>query len=137
MASPEPVVPPPTLTPTPPARVKGVRRRALWRWTRRFFALILGLVAAILVSVATIDLGRIDWLRQEAERQATKYLKRPMHIGGLSIGLLPGKFVIRDVIIEGTPDSRPFFTAKRIEINVSWTTLLHKNLVMDAHLSDW
>jgi hypothetical protein len=114
--------------------VKGVRRRVFWRWTRRFFGVALALIAALLVSVLTIDLGRIDWLRQQAEKRGTDYLKRPIHIGGISIGLLPGKFVLRDVTIEGTPDSRPFFTVKRIEVNVSWTTLIHKNR-SSSHLS--
>ena len=46
-------------------------------------------------------------LRRSAEREGSKYLERPMHIGRLSARLTPGVFVVDDLVIEGLTPQRP------------------------------
>ena len=91
-----------------PARTRRLRRVLL-----RLFAVVVAVVAAILATVFTVDLG--PNLRERAEREGTKYMERPMHIGRLSAKLTPGEFVVEDLLIEGlTPQDRPFLKAKKI-----------------------
>ena len=52
--------------------------------------------------------------------------------------MTPGKFAFEDVVIEGpTPDARPFFSARRITVEVPWWTLFRGDLYIDVRLSDW
>ena len=94
-------------------------------------------IAVILVTSITVDLGPA--LRQRAEQAGTNALKRPMHIGRLSVHLWRGSFVVEDFVIEGlTPKSRPFLTAKRIDVSMPWTTLFTRQVVFDAiQMTDW
>ena len=81
-------------------RVDPPRRR--WRAGRlflRLLAVLVAVVAAVLISVFTVDLG--PSLRERAEREGSKYMERPMHIGRLSARLTPGVFVVEDLVIEG------------------------------------
>jgi hypothetical protein len=136
-AAPEPGGGPaaPAAEPEPRPRRRWLRRG--WRWSRRTLALALALVAALLVSIFTIDLGRFPQVKQQAEKYGSQFLKRAMHIGRIEATLAPGRFVIRDLVIDGTPDSRPFFTAKTITINVSWWTLVDRDLILDVAIDDW
>ncbi len=94
------------------------------------------MLAALLVSLFTIDLG--PSLRARAEREATAYFERPVHIGELSASLRPGMFVVRNVLIEGlTPDAAPFLKADRIELHIPWSTLLRRQLVVEATMDRW
>jgi hypothetical protein len=99
--------------------------------------LIAAIVAAALVSSISIDLG--PTLRGQAERGATAYLKRPMHIGRLSVRLFAGQFELDDVIIEGLdPADRPFLKAKRITVSMPWWTIVTGDLVIDSvRMTDW
>jgi hypothetical protein len=101
-----------------------------WRWVRRAILVVVAVLAAVLVSFFTVDLGRVSpWLKEEAERRASTYLERPMHIGRLSALVTPGTFAFDDVVIEGrTPTDRPFFTAKRIYVHVPWWTILRRHI---------
>jgi hypothetical protein len=115
-------------------------RRRLRRWLRRAWlaSLVLLLLVVVLVgSVLTIDLG--PSVRARAEREGSRLIERPMHIGKLSIRLLAGRFVIEDLLIEGlSPEARPFFTAKRLEVSLPWWTLFGRELyVQSIELSDW
>ncbi len=95
-------------------------------------------VAVLLVSLVTVDLGPAA--RQYAETYATKGLKgRPVHIGGLRIKILSGRFVVEDLIIEGLkPADRPFFTAKRIEVALNWWTIVRREVTIDhVEMTDW
>ena len=128
-ASVEVLVPPPAPAP---------RRRGP-RW---FFVRLLGVAVALfaagVVAGFTIDLG--PSLKARAEAEATKYLKRPMHIGKLSARLRPGSFVLEDVVIEGlTPDARPFLTAKRISVELPWWTVFTQKelLFEEIRMTDW
>jgi hypothetical protein len=121
-----------------PAPRKPWRRR----WALRLLAVVVAVVAGVLAAVFTVDLG--PHLRERAEREASKYLERPMHIGKLSAKLRPGEFQLDDVVIEGlTPESRPFLKAKTITVTVPWWTVLRKqegkrHLIIDSiEMTDW
>ena len=65
------------------------------------------------MSVLAIDLG--PSLRGLAEREGSKRLQRPLHIGGLSVRLLRGEFIVERLRIDGlSPSDAPFFVAERI-----------------------
>ncbi len=115
-----------------PARTRRLRRVLL-----RLFAVVVAIVAAVLITVLTFDLG--PDLREMAEREGTKYMERPMHIGRLSAKLTPGVFVIEDLLIEGlTPTDRPFLKAKKIEVRVPWWTAISRKLVVESvTMTDW
>ena len=93
-------------------------------------------VAALLTSFLTIDLG--PHLRGLAERRASEYLERPMHIGSLTADVVTGKFVAHDVVIEGlTPDATPFLKAERIYVSVPWRALFSRILQLEIELDGW
>jgi hypothetical protein len=126
----------------PPADGTAVRPPGpAWRrWLRR--AWLAGLVLLLLLvvlagSVLTIDLG--PSLKARAEREGAKLIERPLHIGSLSVRLLTGRFVLEDILIEGlSPEDRPFFTAKRLEVSLPWWTIFGRELYVEAvELSDW
>ena len=120
--------------PAPPR----VRRRRFARWARRALALLVAVFAALLVSLFTIDLGGFPQLRQVAEREATRFLERPMHIGRIEARLTPGDFILHNVVIEGRQrGDRPFFQAGRIYVHVPWWTIFRSQVVFDVTLTDW
>ena len=115
---------------TPPGRS---RRRIVVRAA----AVILAIIVGLLVSVLTVDLG--PSLRARAEREGSRYIQRPMHIGRLSARLTPGVFVIDDLMIEGlTPTDRPFLTAKQITVKLPWWTAFTRKLTIESiEMTDW
>jgi translocation-and-assembly-module (TAM) inner membrane subunit TamB-like protein len=122
----------PPSEPETPRRRSRVKRAALY-----LLAFIVAVVAGVLVTVFTIDLG--PNLRGIAEREGSKRIKRPMHIGRLSARLTPGVFVLEDLVIEGlTPQDRPFLTAKKITVEVPWWTAFSRKLVIESiQMTDW
>ena len=110
----------------------GVQRSFVW-----VVIASVAVVAGILVSVTTIDLG--PSLRAQAERAFADYIDRPVTIGRLSTYVAPGRFLIEDLEIGGlNPGDRPFFQVERIEISTEWAPLLHGEVLVDAvELSDW
>ncbi len=113
-------------------------RRPLWRlFLLRGLALVVAVVAGLLVSLYTVDLGPA--LRESAERGGSKYLERPMHIGRLSAKLRPGVFEVDDLVIDGLePGDRPFLTANRIVVSLPWWTIFtHKLEIEWIEMSDW
>ena len=113
------------------------RRGLKWLFLR-LGGIAAALFAAAVVATFTIDLG--PSVKARAEAEATKYLKRPMHIGKLSARLRPGSFVLEDVVIEGmTPQSRPWLTAKRISVELPWWTVFtQKELIFEEiRMTDW
>jgi hypothetical protein len=98
------------------------------------FAII---VATIAVTTVAVDLG--PTLRARAEQEGSKFLQRPMRIGHLSVRLWSGKYIVEDLRIDGlTPESRPFLTAKRIEVSMPWNTLFNRRVVFDTiQMTDW
>jgi hypothetical protein len=101
-------------------------------------AVLVAVFAALIVSVFTIDLGGFPQLRQAAEKEATRFLERPMHIGRIEARLTPGDFILHDVVIEGRqPGDRPFFQAGRIYVHVPWWTIFRNQIIVDVTLTDW
>lgn len=113
----------------------SVRRGA--RLFRVVLMIVAGLLAVSVVSTLTIDLGPA--LRQIAEREGSKYIERPMHIGRLSVRVFTGRFVVDGLVIEGlTPTDRPFLRAKSINVSLSWPALAHREVLLDSiDMTDW
>ncbi len=115
-------------------RLRGLRARRLAGIGLSIAAAIL---AAAIVSTLTIDLG--PSLRAMAERQGSRQLKRPVHIGRLSIHLARGRVVVEHLSIEGLePTDRPFFTAGRLSVGLDWSTLLRREITISSvEMTDW
>jgi hypothetical protein len=107
------------------------------RITRRLAVTCAVLVAAALATTVTVDLGPA--LRSQAERQGTRLLQRPIHIGRLGVHLWGGQFQLDDLVIEGlTPQSPPFLTVKRLRLGMPWGTLFSRRIVFDSiELDGW
>ena len=122
----------------PAPEVQPAPRRPWWRlFLLRGLALVVAVVAGVLVSVFTVDLG--PSVRKRAEEAGSKYLERPMHIGKLSAKLRPGLFEVEDLVIDGLePGDRPFLTAKKITVSLPWWTYFtHKLEIEWIEMSDW
>lgn len=109
----------------------------LTRYTRRAIIIAVAVAAAALVSVITIDLGPV--VRAQAERAASARIERPVHIGRLGTYLLPGRFLVEDLVIEGlSPGDEPFLTTERIVVTTSWLALLRGEILIDgAEMANW
>ncbi len=109
----------------------------LGRGVRRILAIAAIILAVAFVTTLTVDLGPA--LRQLAEKGGAAYLKRDFTIGRLSIRLLTGAFVVEDLRIGGLEKAdRPFLVAKTIEVSMSFTALLHREVLVDSVvMSDW
>ena len=107
------------------------------RIVRRVVATCAVILAVAFVTTVSVDLG--PSLKGQAERAATSYMGRPMHIGRLSVHLWLGRFVLEDIIIEGlAPEDRPFLIADRISVSMPWSTLFNRRVVFDAvEMTDW
>lgn len=103
----------------------------LRRWGRRVLGVGLAVATGLLVSVFAIDLG--PDLRLLAERRATDYLSRPVHIGGIRAYLARGEFELTNVVIEGlTAQDVPFLSATRVAVKLPWWTALRRALIIDS-----
>ncbi len=118
----------------PPAEPPRKRRK---HPVLRALGILVAIVAALIVAFFTVDMG--PSVRKRAETAGSNYLKRPMHIGKLSVRLSTGTFIVEDLVIEGLkPTDRPFLKAKRIAVNMPWWTIFNKELVIqDLDMSDW
>ena len=107
------------------------------RYVRRTLIVGIAMVVAAIVSFVTIDLGPV--VRAQAEQLASARIERPVHIGRLGTYLLPGRFLIEDLLIEGlSPEDEPFFTAERIVVSTSWLALLDGKILVDsADMGKW
>ncbi|MDP2389825.1 MAG: hypothetical protein Q8N52_05805, partial [Acidobacteriota bacterium] len=108
-----------------------------YRLARRF-ALVIGIVVAVVVvSTLTIDLGPA--LRARAETAGGNWLERKMTIGRLGVHLARGRFVIEDLRIDGMlPGEPPWLTAKRIEVSLTWGALFGREVLLDEiEMTDW
>ena len=128
---------PPDVAPEAPQEHAVGRRPAWRRYVEVLLALLVAVVAGVLVTVFTVDLG--PSLVARAEREGSRYLERPMRIGRLSAKITPGVFVVEDLIIEGLqPTDRPFLQAKRIEVVVPWWTVFTRRLIIESvEMTDW
>jgi len=107
------------------------------RIVRRAVATCAVIIAVAFVTTVSVDLG--PPLKARAEKAATDYMGRAMHIGRLSVHLWLGRFVVEDLVIEGLePDDHPFLIADRITISMPWSTLFSRRVVFDAvEMTDW
>jgi translocation and assembly module TamB len=98
---------------------RRLRSSRVLRYAGLGLSIIVALLAAAVVVSVTVDLGPVT--REAAERQASKYLNRPVRIGSLRIRLLTGRVLVEDLVVEGIrPGDRPFFTAERVAVGIDW-----------------
>ena len=92
-----------------------------------------------IVASVTIDLG--PSVRGLSERQASKFLKRDVRFGRLSIHLLRGRVLLEDFSIGGmAPGDRPFFVAKRLSLGLDWATAFRRVpefTITSVEMTDW
>ena len=99
--------PPPPEPPPAPVRARPGWGRRLGRAVLRFLSILAILLAVAIITTVSVDLGPA--LRARAAKAGGNYLKREMTIGGLSVRLLTGTFVVDDLRIGGLhPGDRPF-----------------------------
>ena len=137
-AAPAPSPNPAVAEPAP--AVAGRRKLLPWvpgRHARRAVIVGFGLFAAGIVSLVTIDLGPV--VRAQAESAASARLGRPVRIGRLGTYVLPGRFLVEDLVIEGlSPGDEPFLNAERIVVSTSWVALLRGEILIDgAEMAGW
>jgi hypothetical protein len=122
----------------PPATADRPRRRHPFVRALLFFltAVVVILAVAIVTSLS-VDLGPA--LRVRAERAGSGYLERELTIGRLSVRLLTGVFIVEDLRIAGRePGHRPFLRAKRIEVSMPLSALLHREVLFESVvMDDW
>lgn len=115
----------------------GAALRTAYRYARRFAAVIGIVVAVIIVSTLTIDLGPL--LKSRAERAGGSWLERKMTIGRLGVHIARGRFVVEDLRIDGMlPGEPPWLEAKRIDVSLVWSALLGREVLLDSiEMTDW
>jgi hypothetical protein len=142
----EPLFPDPPQDPVPEghdpagsadATPRRGRVRTALRWIGRFAAVLAIVLAVAIVTTLSVDLG--PSLRGRAEQAGSQYLNREMKIGRLSVRLLTGTFVLDDFVIGGLePGDRPFLTARRLEISMPLSALLHREVLFESIvMRDW
>ena len=111
--------------------------KTTYRRVRMIVVVIAIVIATTLVSTIAVDLGPA--LRERAEREGSKWLDRPMHIGRLGVEIGRGRFVLENLRIEGvTPDARPWLVAKRVDVSLTWGALWNREVLIDTiEMSDW
>jgi len=121
------------------SRVQLLREHVAYRSTARAAKLAGAILAAAIVASLTIDLG--PSVRALGERRGSEALKRPIHIGRLSIHVLRGSVVVDDLRIDGVnPTDRPFFVAKRIELGLEWSSVFRRRpefIISSVEMTDW
>jgi hypothetical protein len=137
---PQPLDPPeePQVQPDEPApQPRPRRRRRLGLFGLRVLAVITAVIAGLIVTFFSIDLG--PHIIQYAEKGGSAYLKRPMHIGKLRAFPLTGDFEFQDLVIEGLkPTDRPFLRAKKITVDLPWWSIATRLLVIEnVTMTDW
>ena len=126
--------PAPVEEPAPkrPERRSRVRRGALYA-----LALVTAVVAALIVTLFSVDLG--PYVKGEAERRGAAWLDRPMTIGSIRALLRPGQFEFRDLVIQGLePGDRPFLVAKSVVVSLPWWTIFNRELIVESvEMTGW
>jgi translocation and assembly module TamB len=117
-----------------------IRRHKVVRYSATAAAITILILLVFVVGTLTIDLGPA--VRALAERQASVEISdRPVHIGSLRILVGRGVVEVRDFSIEGLhPGDRPFFTAKRLLVNLDWSRVLRRHpqvVITSVELTDW
>jgi autotransporter translocation and assembly factor TamB len=102
-----------------------------------------GVVMSLTVDLAglvpAVTLGRVD-LRRSAEGYLSRNLEgRAVRIGGLSLRVFDGRFIVSDFTIGGlTTKDAPFFQAREIVANVPLWSLFRRELnIVSVEMTDW
>jgi len=104
---------------------------SIWKSGRYFIMMVVALMVAGLVSAVTIDLG--PSLRSQAEDGLARQIDRPVSIGRIAAYVVPGRFLVEDIVIGGrSSEDRPFFVADRIVVTTDWLPLLQGEVLVDA-----
>ena len=111
--------------------------RTAYRYGRRFAVMIGVVVAVVVVSTLTIDLGPA--LKARAERAGSNWLDRKLTMGRLGVHLGRGRFVIEDLRIDGMfPNEPPWLEAKHLEVSLTWSALVGREVLLDSiEMTDW
>lgn len=121
------------------SRLRGVFRHRVIRYATFSSTLAIAILAAAIVASVTVDLG--PGVRALAEREGSKRLERPVHVGRLSIHLLTGRVLLEDMTIDGVhAGDRPFFIAKQLSISLDWSNAIRRKpefIVTSVELTDW
>ena len=120
--------------PHPRRWLRGPARRYL----RGGAAAVAIAVAVAIVTSVTIDLGPL--VRERGEQEFSSFLDRDVTIGKIGAKLIPGRFLVEDLVIGGlNPDDRPFLVAGRISVSLSlaWRPGWKWELLVDAEMTDW
>jgi hypothetical protein len=119
--------------------MRVVERHRVVRHLTLALTIVAAILAAAIVTTLTIDLG--PRVRRRAERDGSKQIERPVHIGRLGIHLLTGRVEVEDLSIDGLHEGdRPFFTARRLTISLDWSTTIRKRpefVITSVEMSDW
>jgi translocation and assembly module TamB len=114
-------------------------RRRLIRYLAITAALTVAILAVVVFVTLRVDLG--PSVRALAEREGSNALKRPIHIGGLSIRIARGRFEVDDFSIDGlSPDDRKFFAAKKLSVSVDWSKVVARRpefVITSVEMTDW
>ncbi len=115
------------------------RIRTLLRYTGIAVVSVVAILALAIFVTLRIDLG--PSVRALAEREGSKQIQRPLHIGRLSIRVARGRIEVNDVRIEGVkPEDRPFFEAKLLSVSLDWSQIVQRRpeiIITSAELVDW
>ncbi|MBM63403.1 MAG: hypothetical protein CL484_10700 [Acidobacteria bacterium] len=131
-----------TKSPEPETGSVGASARDLRGWSLGGYppwgtALAAVALGVALVALVTVDLGPV--LRGRAEQAMADYLDREVSIGRVSVRLLPGQFLVEDLVISGLdPGDQPFLIAERITLSTTWSALFHGEFLAESvSMSNW
>ena len=111
--------------------------RATYRVARRFAVTFGVIVAVIVVSTLTIDLGPA--LKARAEREGSNWLERKMTSAGSACTSGAAASSSRTCSIDGMfPNEPPWLVAKRIDVSLTWGALFDREVLLDTiEMTDW
>jgi hypothetical protein len=110
---------------------------AFYKLTRGTAIVIAVVIAVLVVTTITIDLGPV--LRARAERAGSNWMDRKMTIGRLGVRIASGRFVVEDLQIDGMlPGEPPWLVAKHIEVSLTWRAIFNREILLDTiEMTDW
>jgi translocation-and-assembly-module (TAM) inner membrane subunit TamB-like protein len=116
-----------------------LREHRVLRYISLSLTIAAAILAAVVVSTLTVDLGPL--VRGRVEQAGSSWLKRAVRIGSLHVQVFTGRVLLDDLSIDGRrPEDRPFFTAKRLSVSLDWSTALRRRpefTVTSVELTDW
>jgi AsmA protein len=100
----------------------------LKRWTKILIGIAVALVALILAIPLFVN---ANTFRPTIEKQLTQTLGRAVTVGDISLSVLHGSLVAKDLSIAGDPafSASPFLTAKQLRIGVAMRPLIFSHQV--------